>query len=48
MMQVVGVKYDVLDAFSHIPVEIANLMDLFSVNHKYLVDSKTFKQEFID
>ena len=48
MMKVVGVKYDVLDAFSHIPVEIANLMDLFSVNNKYLLDSKTFKQEFID
>lgn len=48
MMNVVGVKYDVLDAFSHIPVEIANLMDLFSVNNKYLLDSKTFKQEFID
>ena len=48
MMKVIGVKYDVLDAFSHIPVEIANLMDLFSVNNKYLLDSKTFKQEFID
>lgn len=48
MMKIVGVEYDVLNAFSHIPVEIARLMDLLSINHKYLLDSKTFKQSFID
>ena len=48
MMKIVGVNYDVLDTFSHIPVELARIMDLLSINHKYLLDSKTFKQSFID
>ena len=43
MMKIVGVKYDVLNAFSHIPVEIARIMDLLSINHRYLLDSDIFK-----
>lgn len=47
MMKVVGIEYDVLKSFSAIPVEIANLMDVLSINRKYLLDSKTFKEDFI-
>lgn len=47
MMKVVGLEYDVLKSFSAIPVEIANLMDVLSINRKYLLDSKTFKEDFI-
>lgn len=47
LMQVVGIKYDVLNTFSSIPVELANLIDILSINRKYLLDSKTFKDAFI-
>lgn len=47
MMKVVSIEYDVLKSFSAIPVEIANLMDVLSINRKYLLDSKTFKEDFI-
>ena len=48
MINVVGMNYDVLPMLNTIPVEIANLMDILSINKKYLLDSKTFKKEFID
>ena len=46
MMQVVGLKYSVLDAFKSIPVEVANLMDVLSINKSYLLRSGVFKKYF--
>jgi hypothetical protein len=37
MIQIVGIKYDVLASFDRIPVEIANLMDILSINKSYLL-----------
>lgn len=48
MMNVVGMNYDILPMLNTVPVEIANLMDILSINRRYLLDSKTFKKEFID
>lgn len=48
MIQVIGLRYDVFDTFRTIPVEIANLMDILSINKSYLLNSKVFKKEFID
>ena len=48
MIKIVGVKYEVLESFSNIPVEIANLIDILSINRRYLLDSKTFKSSFYD
>lgn len=48
MIKIVGVKYEVLQSFSNIPVEIANLIDILSINRRYLLDSKTFKSSFYD
>lgn len=48
MIDIVGMNYEILPMFNTIPVEIANLIDILSINRKYLLDSKTFKQEFID
>ena len=42
MLQIVGLKYDVFDTFRTIPVEIANMMDILSINKSYLLNSKTF------
>lgn len=48
MLQVVGIQYDILQTFNAIPVELARVLDLLSINSKYLLDNKTFKSEFID
>ena len=48
MMKIVGIQYDVLQSYNSIPVEIARIMDMLSINSKYLLDSKIFKSEFID
>ena len=43
MIQVVGLKYDVFDTFKSIPVEVANLIDVLSINKSYLLRSNVFK-----
>lgn len=48
MIQIVGIKYDVLASFDRIPIEIANLMDILSINKSYLLQSDKFNQTFID
>ena len=48
MMQIVGIDYDVLHSFEAIPVEIANLIDILSINRKYLLQSNVFKDAFIE
>ena len=48
MIEVVGLKYDVLDTFKSIPVEVANLIDILSINKSYLLKSTVFCSAFID
>jgi hypothetical protein len=48
MINVVGLKYDVFDAFNAIPVELANLIDILSINRSYILQSDKFSTEFID
>jgi hypothetical protein len=48
MLNIIGVKYNVLDMFDKIPVEIANLMDILSINRSYLLQSNKFNNEFIE
>lgn len=48
MMQVLGVDIDMLDVLSQMPVEVVNLVDILSVNKKYILDSKTFTSQFHD
>jgi hypothetical protein len=48
MLKIVGLEYDILDSFSTIPVEIANLMDILSINRSYLLHSDKFSNEFIN
>jgi len=48
MIDVLGVKYSVLDNIDAVPLELLNMIDMLSINKKYLLDSKVFKKEFID
>jgi hypothetical protein len=48
MLNIIGVKYNVLDTFDKIPIEIANLMDILSINRSYLLQSNKFNNEFIE
>lgn len=52
MMKMYGFDYTVLDNIELIPVEILNLMDILSINRKYLVKSdsmgKVFQKDLMD
>lgn len=48
MIKIAGIQYNVIDSFSNIPVELARLIDVLSINPKYLLDNKTFKADFIE
>jgi hypothetical protein len=48
MINIVGVNYDVLNTFNTIPIEIANVMDILSINRSYILQSKKFSETFID
>jgi hypothetical protein len=48
MLNIIGIKYNVLDTFDKIPVEIANLMDILSINRSYLLHSDKFNKEIIE
>lgn len=48
MMQMVDVNYIVLDKIGYYPIEIQSLIDLMSINTKYLLDNKFIKQDFIN
>lgn len=48
MMKIVGIDYLVLDKISHYPIEIQKLIDILSINKRYLLDNAFIKQSFID
>lgn len=47
MMKNFGFDYTMFDDIEKVPVEIYDLMNIFSVNPKYLFDNKTFKSEYL-
>lgn len=48
MLQLVGVNYLMLDKIQFYPLEIQHLIDIFSINKKYLLNNDFIKQSFID
>lgn len=46
MIAVLGVDYQIVTDMASMPVEILNLMDILSINKHYLLDNKTFCEEF--
>lgn len=48
MVQLLGSSYIVLDKVQFYPIEIQHLLDIFSVNRRYLLDNNFIKQSFID
>ena len=48
MLKLFGFKYTIFDKFDTIPLEILNLLDLLSINRKFLVKDGWFKSEFIE
>lgn len=48
MIKVLGIDYDIVNDISKMPVEIVNLIDILSVNKRYLLDSSTFATQFHD
>ena len=48
MLQLVGVNYLMLDKIQFYPLEIQHLIDIFSINKKYLLNNEFIKQSFID
>ena len=48
MMNMLGIDYDLPNNISYYPIEIQNLMNIFSINERYLLDNKYIKSEVID
>jgi len=48
MMKMLDVDYQVLEKIDYYPIEIQSLIDIFSINKKYLFNNKFIKQDFID
>jgi len=46
MIKVLGIDYDIVNDISKMPVEIVNLIDILSVNKRYLLDNTTFASQF--
>jgi len=46
IMQITGVDYSLVDDIKSIPLEVLNLLDLLSVNKKYLLNSRVFNERF--
>lgn len=44
----VGVQYSLIDNVMFYPIEIQKLIDILSINKKYLFSNKFMRQEFID
>ena len=47
MIDIVGIDYDVLKSFNTIPIEIANLIDILSINKSYILQSEKFNETFL-
>ena len=48
LRQLFGFKYTIFDKLDSIPLEILNLLDLLSINRKFLVKDGWLKSEFIE
>ena len=46
MITVLGVDYQIVADIANMPIELLNLMDILSINKHYLLDNKTFCDEF--
>ena len=47
MVDIVGIKYDIFNSFKNIPIELANLIDILSINKSYILQSNKFADTFI-
>lgn len=45
-MEVTGIDYSLVDDIKDIPLEVLNLLDLLSINKKYLLHSRVFNERF--
>lgn len=48
MLKIFGFKYTIFDKMNGIPLEILKLLDLLSINRKFLVRDGWLKKEFIE
>lgn len=48
MMKNLGFNYTIFDNMGEMPLEIINLMDVLSINKKYLLNSNYIRQDLID
>lgn len=48
MMKNLGFNYTIFDNMDEMPIEIINLMDVLSINKKYLLNSDYIRQDMID
>ena len=47
MLYIFGFKYSIFDNLNDIPVEILNLIDVLSINRKYLLKNGILRKEFL-
>ena len=47
MVQILGTNYNVLDSLSNIPLEILDLVDIFSMRRDCLLDSSVMSKHTI-
>lgn len=47
MVKMLGIDYQCVYDVGNMPVEIANLIDMLSINRHYLTDNRTFASSFI-
>lgn len=48
MIKQLGIDYKLFDNIASLPSEIQHLINVLSINKRYLIDSKYLKSEFID
>jgi len=48
MLYMFGFKNTLIDGFFMLPTEILNLMDVLSINKKYLIKAGVLKKEFLN
>lgn len=48
MLGQIGIDYRVFDQVGTLPIEVQNLMDILSVNRRYLTDKKVVREELVN
>lgn len=48
MMRMLDIDYQVIEKINYYPIEIQSLIDILSINKKYLFNNKFIKQDFIE